>query len=156
MLSFAVHAGHLSQQSHTHDAAGAIFDVEPTCPPRRSCVASDARRRGQISLVLKHKNMDTPSAIGTWVERLTRFATLLHLLPQPGHRQQTRDKHGPALAGHGAEAVYGAITLAMSSLPKQLRRSLRWRTPAEAFDDLDRLTPNEMYLATLPALEMAA
>jgi IS30 family transposase len=71
------------------------------------------------------------SAIGTLVERSTRFVMLLHLPPQPGHRQQTRDKHGPALAGHGAEAVRDAITRAMVSLPDQLRRSLTWDQGSE-------------------------
>lgn len=71
------------------------------------------------------------SAIGTLVERTTRFTMLLHLPSMPGHRQQPRDKHGPALAGHGAEAVREAITKAMSSLPKQLKKSLTWDQGAE-------------------------
>ena len=71
------------------------------------------------------------SAIGTLVERTTRFTMLLHLPPLPGHGHQPRDKHGPALAGHGAEAVRDAITRAMASLPEQLRRSLTWDQGAE-------------------------
>ena len=71
------------------------------------------------------------SAIGTLVERTTRFTMLLHLPPLPGHGHQPRDKHGPALAGHGAEAVRDAITQAMGSLPEQLRRSLTWDQGAE-------------------------
>jgi hypothetical protein len=34
--------------------------VAPTCPPRRSFVASDARRRGQVFKRLEHKNSDSP------------------------------------------------------------------------------------------------
>ena len=71
------------------------------------------------------------SAIGTLVERTTRFTMLLHLPPLPEHGQQPRDKHGPALAGHGAEAVRDAITRAIGSLPAQLRRSLTWDQGAE-------------------------
>lgn len=71
------------------------------------------------------------SAIGTLVERTTRYAMLLHLPPQPGHGHQPREKHGPALAGHGAEAVRDAIAQAMSSLPEQLRRSLTWDQGSE-------------------------
>ena len=71
------------------------------------------------------------SAIGTLVERTTRFTMLLHLPPLPEHGQQPRDKHGPALAGHGGEAVRDAITQAIRSLPKQLRRSLTWDQGAE-------------------------
>jgi IS30 family transposase len=49
------------------------------------------------------------SAIGTLVERTTRFVLLLHL------------PHG-----HGADAVAGAMTAAMAGLPAALRRSLTW------------------------------
>ena len=49
------------------------------------------------------------SAIGTLVERSTRFVLLL-----------------PLPAGHGAQAVAAAMTEAMASMPVQLRRSLAW------------------------------
>jgi transposase, IS30 family len=52
---------------------------------------------------------DGKSAIGTLVERSTRFVLLLHL-PD----------------GHGADAVAGAMTEAMAGLPAALRRSLTW------------------------------
>lgn len=71
------------------------------------------------------------SAIGTLVERTTRFTLLLHLPPMPGHGPGARQKNGPALAGHGAAAVRDAITQAMCTLPAQLRRSLTWDQGAE-------------------------
>lgn len=71
------------------------------------------------------------SAIGTLVERTTRFTMLLHLPPMPGHRKQPREKKSPALAGHGAEAVRDAITHAMKTLPQQLKKSLTWDQGAE-------------------------
>jgi len=49
------------------------------------------------------------SAIGTLVERTTRFVMLLHL------------PHG-----HGADAVQEAMTAAMSRLPDTLRQTLTW------------------------------
>lgn len=52
---------------------------------------------------------DGKSAIGTLVERATRYAMLLHL---PGD--------------HGAEAVLGALTTTVQTLPAQLKRSLTW------------------------------
>ena len=66
------------------------------------------------------------SAIGTLVERTTRFTMLLHLPPMEGHGTTLRAKNGPALAGHGAEAVRDAIASAITLLPGQLRRSLTW------------------------------
>ena len=66
------------------------------------------------------------SAIGTLVERTTRFTMLLHLPRMDGHGFEARTKNGPALAGHGAEAVRGAIARTITTLPQQLRRSLTW------------------------------
>jgi IS30 family transposase len=71
------------------------------------------------------------SAIGTLVERMTRFTLLLHLPRMTGHGHEARVKNGPALAGHGAEAVRDAITRMIITLPKQLRRSLTWDQGAE-------------------------
>ena len=71
------------------------------------------------------------SAIGTLVERTTRFTMLLHLPPMPGHRQGPRAKNGPALAGRGAEAVRDAIVATITTLPAQLRRSLTWDQGAD-------------------------
>ena len=65
------------------------------------------------------------------MERTTRFTLLLHLPPMEGHGTQPREKNGPALAGHGAEAVRDAITTAITLLPEQLRRSLTWDQGAE-------------------------
>ena len=70
------------------------------------------------------------SAIGTLVERTTRFTMLLHL-PRMAERGRLRVKNGPALAGHGAEAVREAITSTIATLPDQLRRSLTWDQGAE-------------------------
>jgi IS30 family transposase len=71
------------------------------------------------------------SAIGTLVERTTRFVMLLHLPRMEGHGDGPRLHNGPALAGHGAEAVRDAIASSVSTLPDQLRRSLTWDQGAE-------------------------
>ncbi|WP_081067994.1 IS30 family transposase, partial [Burkholderia territorii] len=71
------------------------------------------------------------SAIGTLVERTTRFTMLLHLPPMEGHGVGARLKNGPALAGHGAEAVRNAIATKIALLPEHLRRSLTWDQGAE-------------------------
>ncbi len=70
------------------------------------------------------------SAIGTLVERSSRFTMLLHLPPMDG-RDGPRAKNGPALTGHGAEAVRDAIADAITTLPELLRRSLTWDQGAE-------------------------
>jgi IS30 family transposase len=71
------------------------------------------------------------SAIGTLVERTTRFVMLLHLPRMSGHGDEPRVKNGPALAGHGAQAVRDAIAASILTLPEQLRRSLTWDQGAE-------------------------
>jgi len=71
------------------------------------------------------------SAIGTLVERTTRFTLLLHLPPMDGHGSRARIKNGPATAGHGAEAVRDAIADSIGTMPEQLRRSLTWDQGAE-------------------------
>jgi len=71
------------------------------------------------------------SAIGTLVERTTRFTMLLHLPRMAEHGVGARVKNGPALAGHGAEAVRNSIAGTIIGLPEQLRRSLTWDQGAE-------------------------
>ncbi len=57
---------------------------------------------------------ESGSAVGTLVERMTRFVMLLHL---PG--------------GHSAEIVQEAMVAKMATLPEQLRRSLTWDQGSE-------------------------
>ena len=71
------------------------------------------------------------SAIGTLVERTTRYTLLLPLPRMDDHGSTPRQKNGPALAGHGAEAVRKAIAQAVDPLPEPLRRSLTWDQGAE-------------------------
>jgi IS30 family transposase len=70
------------------------------------------------------------SAIGTVVERSTRYTVLLHL-PRMREHGSARRKNGPALAGHGAEAVRRALTASLHSMPAQMRQSLTWDQGAE-------------------------
>ena len=49
----------------------------------------------------------------------------------PDYGRNARIKNGPALAGHGADAVRDAITRTIITLPEQLRRSLTWDQGAE-------------------------
>jgi IS30 family transposase len=71
------------------------------------------------------------SAIGTLVERATRFVMLLHLPPMADFGLLARTSGTGALAGHGAEAVRDAIAAAIVTLPEQLRRSLTWDQGSE-------------------------
>jgi IS30 family transposase len=66
------------------------------------------------------------SAIGTLIERTTRFTMLIHLPREDGYGVIERTKNGPALAGYGAVTMKNALATAMTALPEQLRRSLTW------------------------------
>jgi hypothetical protein len=63
-------------------------------------------------------------AIGTLVERTTRFNMMLHLPPMEGHG--TGEQPKIALAAHGTEAVCDTIVASIAALQEQLRRSLTW------------------------------
>ncbi len=66
------------------------------------------------------------SAIGTLVERSSRYTMLLHLPRMEGFDTTPYVKNGPPVAGRGAQAVRDAITAQIGGLPEQLRRSLTW------------------------------
>jgi IS30 family transposase len=66
------------------------------------------------------------SAIGTLVERSTRYTVLLHLPRAEGWGIGPPVKNGPALGGYGSEMMRAAIAAQMTMMPEQLRRSLTW------------------------------
>lgn len=77
------------------------------------------------------------SAIGTLVERVTRYTILLPLPRMEGYDSQPRVKNGAPLAGHGAEAVKNAIIKASGFLPEKLRRTLTWDRGTEMAEHVD-------------------
>ena len=74
------------------------------------------------------------SAIGTLVERTTRFTMIVHLPREEGYGLIPRTKNGPALAGYGAVTMTNALAKTITTLPEQLRRSLTWDRGKELSD----------------------
>lgn len=66
------------------------------------------------------------SAIGTLVERATRFTMLVHLPREEGYGQSPPVKNGPALSGYGAASMSRALARTITELPEHLLRSLTW------------------------------
>ncbi len=66
------------------------------------------------------------SAIGTVVERTSRYTLLVHLPRLEGYGVKPPTKNGPALAGYGAIAMKDALRSTMGSMPAGLVRSLTW------------------------------
>ena len=66
------------------------------------------------------------SAIGTVVERSSRYTLLVHLPRLEGYGTIPPVKNGPALGGYGAIAMKDALTTTMTAMPAELLRSLTW------------------------------
>ncbi|OLT20070.1 IS30 family transposase [Ornithinimicrobium sp. CNJ-824] len=66
------------------------------------------------------------SAIGTLVERSSRSTLLVHLPRLEGWGENPPVKNGPSLGGYGAVAMNAALTISMTTLPVQLRKTLTW------------------------------
>jgi IS30 family transposase len=66
------------------------------------------------------------SAIGTLVERTTRFTMLVHLPREVGFGTIARTTNGPPLAGYGALSMKDALAATMAALPSSMCRSLTW------------------------------
>lgn len=74
------------------------------------------------------------SAIGTLVERSSRFTMLVHLPREQGYGLIPRAKNGPPLAGYGAVSMANALKKTVKTLPAQLCRSLTWDRGKELSD----------------------
>lgn len=66
------------------------------------------------------------SAIGTVVERSTRYTKLVHLPREEGYEFGKTIKNGPARAGYGAITMKNSLATTLADLPTELARSVTW------------------------------
>ncbi|MER5371189.1 IS30 family transposase [Streptomyces sp. NPDC002722] len=105
------------QKAWAHVTDGVLISERPAEAEDR---AVPGHWEGDLIIGLKR------SAIGTLVDRTTRFTMLIHLSREKGYGVIPRTKNGPALAGYGAITMKNALADTMTTLPEQLRRSLTW------------------------------
>ncbi len=66
------------------------------------------------------------SAIGTLVDRSTRFTVLVHLPREEGWGKSAPVKNGTALSGYGALSMNKALAAALKKVPEPMRKTLTW------------------------------
>jgi IS30 family transposase len=74
------------------------------------------------------------SAIGTLVERSSRFTMLVHLPREKDYGLIPRTKNGPPLGGYGAISMANALKSTVTNLPFEIKRSLTWDRGKELSD----------------------
>jgi IS30 family transposase len=68
----------------------------------------------------------TRSAIGTLVDRSTRFTVLVHLPREGGWGKTAPVKNGTALSGYGASSMNKTLSAALRKVPEPKLKSLTW------------------------------